>query len=371
MNKLQKLLVLGCTFSAFSSCQAASTNFISISDIHLNPFDKSSHYPVIDSNNSHNDTNMFYLQRFIGSMAYQTTHASHDKMLDKKDLPAFIVISGDLLAHDFATKVADNKDGTLCSKEVGTCALSTIDKIVNTIRTTQDSIFRNTPIYIALGNNDFDTGDYKINLQFLPKLGSKIYDYAHPNNGIPEDKVAFENAFANNGGAYSINNVANQPQLNLLALDTVLYANKKTSSGKNILECKQDQKTVDCKNVRVAQNNFIEQYESNNKNNATTLAVMHIPPYSSDFGYDNNAKPTLDNNFTNNAYTLSGHWHMYANLHQVNGLAQNSVTFRKGVKPGFLLMNASDGKIKEQKHCTIDNPEILSGSKIDLPFTCH
>jgi hypothetical protein len=98
---------------------------------------------------------------------------------------------------------------------------------------------------------------------------------------------------------------------------------------------------------------------------------MHIPPYSSDFGYDNNAKPTLDSNFTNNAYTLSGHWHMYANLHQVNGVAQNSVTFRKGVKPGFLLMNASDGIIKEQKHCTIDNPGILSGSKIDLPFTCH
>jgi len=378
MNKIKALLFsVSVVFASLAHAQ--TINFIGLSDVHLNPFDLSPHYPEVND-----DTNPFFFKRFIGSVAYISTHGKDGAILPEAELPQFIIISGDLLAHSFADKVVNNKDTTICSRDVATCALATMDTIIKVIRETQNGVFVGTPIYITLGNNDFDTGDYRINQAFLPRLAYAFYDYAHPGGvGTAKDREDFKNNFVENAGAYSVAGLADDATFNLLSLNTVLYANKKDDKGHLVLACV-DNSTIptptilDCTDFRVKQNNFISNYikQTMQDPQQRTLAIMHIPPYESGHGYDKDAQPALNPAFANQAYTIAGHWHMYSKLNSVNGVMQNSVTFRSVqtgliVQPGFILYNFSNATISQAKHCSIADPRKLYGSAVDLNFSCQ
>jgi Icc-related predicted phosphoesterase len=364
-------LILLLTLTSLAHSQ--STNFIGLSDFHLNPFDLSSNYPA-----GSEDTNPFYLKRFIGSVAYITTHDKNGNILPKDQLPQFILITGDLLAHSFSDKVAQNKDTSICSSDVPSCALATMDTLINTIKETQNGIFEHTPIYLTLGNNDFDTGDYSVNQNFLEKLAGDFYDYAHPDDGIEDDKNTFITNFTKNEGAYSLEGPGDDQNLSLLSLNTVIYANKTNDAGALALTCIVNSKPVDCKSFRETQNEFITGYMTDHTAfNGKIIAIMHIPPYQVtadklNYGYDNQAKPGLNNAFAPKAYTIAGHWHMYSPLNNtVNGVMQSSVTFRKGVKPGFILYSFANGKIAQMKQCAIEDPSKLSKPDVALNFSCQ
>ncbi len=325
----------------------SASSFVAISDVHLNPFDKSQKYPEISQ-----DANPYYLERMVGSMAYEATHNS--------STPEFIAITGDMLAHGFPEKYKNNPDKSICGDGVSACVLKTMDKIVSTLRKTQNGVFACTPIYLALGNNDSNVDDYVIDTDFLSSLGGRYYDYSHPCNPNAAEKSKFIAAFKEGGGAYS----AKTPikDFNLVVLNSVLYANKHP-------KCVQ-QKNDDCTAVRSQQNKFIEQYSSSSP--APSLVLLHIPPFDDTAGYDNQAKPALDGKIFAGpqTYTIAGHWHMYAKLRAVDGVMLNAITYRKGVRPGFGIFSFKNNHVSLSKHCQITNPNSLPGKTIPLPISC-
>lgn len=392
-NKNLAVFLFGFSLSA----AAANNPFLAISDLHFNPFDPDkTHYPVADkSTNDHNDTNLVYLQKVIDKMASVSARINPQ--------PKFIVITGDLLAHKFESKF-NNRANTggldICGAgvtTVGECILLSVKKIVELLREVktavcdehgkceQKKIFENTPIYIALGNNDSDLGDYTVDQAFLADLGKQFAAYAKVGD--------FSKSFAKNGGVYSIEAIPNvSPKLNLVALDTVLYSNKLLDNDKPDLglqlKCVVNDKTITdpCKDLRKKQNSFIATYAANNSK-SSTLVLTHVPPYVGDRGYNLEAEPALLANIFNldNAFVLAGHWHAYGALtaskyaNKLKGFMLNSITYRGEEKyiplPGFIIFDFEKAaEFKVLTHCEIKNPSRdvsqHASTVNELPFEC-
>lgn len=379
-------------FALCSSVFAADTRFLAISDIHFNPFDEDTKtYPIADKiTDNHNDTNLVYLNKAIDNMASSSA----------AEMPKFIVITGDLLAHHFQEKWTNNdevcygkdKDGKPIAKKmsVDNCILESIDTIITRIRA--QPAFKSIPIYISVGNNDSDLGDYTVDQPFLNKLGDKIYTYSHPGND--KERTAFVADFVKNAGAYNIANIANK--LNLVSLNTVLYANKPVDpeDPKKGLQLKcvaKDRTPDDCDTLRKQQNQFINNYKASSE--VTTLVLTHIPPYVADKGYNLLAPEKLSNKIFNlpRAFVLAGHWHMYGKLAasaeaNLKGYMLSSITYRgeEGAipTPGFVFFNYNDSAptganmtITEKTHCELPFvKEQISGhvvSATHLEFKCE
>ncbi len=83
----------------------------------------------------------------------------------------FVVLSGDLMAHDFSCKFAatfpEAKPG-----EYRAFAVKTIDFVMRKLRGTLPGV----PVYAALGNNDTDCGDYQLDPDsvFLAEVGKSL-----------------------------------------------------------------------------------------------------------------------------------------------------------------------------------------------------
>lgn len=105
-----------------------------VSDIHLNPFDKS---PVPSAYGY--DSNWALWQSTLEAMRRADPH------------PPVIVISGDFLAHHFGALVSAN-GGT----DVTAAAEATMRRIANSI----DRTFPQAQVLVVLGNNDDPCGDY-------------------------------------------------------------------------------------------------------------------------------------------------------------------------------------------------------------------
>ena len=80
----------------------------------------------------------------------------------------FVVVSGDLIAHDFSCKFA-KLFPRATSGDYRAFVEKTIDYVMGELRGSLPRV----PVYAALGNNDSDCGDYQIdaNSEFLEAAG--------------------------------------------------------------------------------------------------------------------------------------------------------------------------------------------------------
>jgi sphingomyelin phosphodiesterase acid-like 3 len=182
------LLLLLCAFAA------RAEQFLSISDIHFDPFADPSLVPKLEAA----DVSQWEAILATTTQAGFSTYGSdiNDALFRsavaemKKQIPspAFVLISGDFLAHDFQQtyqKYATDKSQAAYTSFV----TKTIAYVTRHLRDT----YPNVPLYPTLGNNDSDCGDYAVapDSTFLanvrdvwrPVVGSRSFDRRFPTGG--------------------------------------------------------------------------------------------------------------------------------------------------------------------------------------------
>ena len=157
-----------------------------------------------------------------------TSFALFDSSLKAMRKPAagakFVTLSGDLLAHAFQCKYS------ALFPNFAPGAYSTfVEKALDYVIGELDSAFPGVPVYVALGNNDSDCGDYRLDAhsEFLAVSGKEV------TKDFPSsERQAAEESFAA-GGYYSVSLPAPIENARLLVLnDLFMSSNYATCAGK-------------------------------------------------------------------------------------------------------------------------------------------
>jgi len=136
----------------------------------------------------------------------------------------FVAVSGDLLSHAFQCKY-----NTLFPGAAPEAYRAFVEKTLSYIIDELYGSFPGVPVYIALGNNDSDCGDYRLDArsEFLSEVGKEVTK----NFPAAERKAAQESFDA--GGYYSISLPAPIKNARLLVLNDIFMSkNYATCSGK-------------------------------------------------------------------------------------------------------------------------------------------
>lgn len=171
----------------------------------------------------------------------------------------FVTLSGDLLAHSFPCKYnallpESTPDGY--KKFVA----KTLDYVVGEL----NGIFPGVPVYVALGNNDSDCGDYRLDAhsEFLRITGQEITkDFP-----ASERETAQKNFAA--GGYYSVSLPAPIKNARLLVLDDLFMAHNYATCGG-----KADSTAADAQLAWLAQ-----QLAEARRDKQKVWVMGHIPP---------------------------------------------------------------------------------------------
>jgi sphingomyelin phosphodiesterase acid-like 3 len=197
MRKAAAVLVVLLAFAL----PAAAEQFLSVSDIHFNPFAEPALIAKLEA------ADVAQWNAILTSSGVETfsTYGSdiNDALLRsavaemKKQLPspAFVLISGDFLAHNFQQtyqQYATDKSQAAYTAFV----TKTIAYVAGRLRTAYPGV----PIYPVLGNNDSDCGDYAVapDSVFLanfrdiwkPAVRSQSFDRRFPTGGYYHADVA-------------------------------------------------------------------------------------------------------------------------------------------------------------------------------------
>jgi sphingomyelin phosphodiesterase acid-like 3 len=136
----------------------------------------------------------------------------------------FATVSGDLLAHDFQCKFE-----TLFPKSTPVDYRTFVEKTLDYVIDELYQSFLGIPVYVALGNNDSDCGDYRLDAHsdFLAVTGSEVMK-----NFSASERQAAQESFAV-GGYYSVSLPAPIENARLLVLnDLFMSSNYAACSGK-------------------------------------------------------------------------------------------------------------------------------------------
>src|SRR5208337_4045032 len=117
--------------------------------------------------------------------------AMHSHAADAK----FVIVSGDLLTHAFQCKYK-----TLIPQSTPADYRAFVEKTLDYVIGELYGAFPNVPVYVALGNNDSDCGDYRLDAhsEFLTASGKEVTRYFPAS-----ERKAAEDSFAA-GGYYSV-----------------------------------------------------------------------------------------------------------------------------------------------------------------------
>jgi sphingomyelin phosphodiesterase acid-like 3 len=137
----------------------------------------------------------------------------------------FVTVSGDLISHAFPCKFS-----ALFPHSTPQAYSAFVEKTLDYVIGELDRAFPNVPVYIALGNNDSDCGDYRLDAssEFLAVSGKDVI------KSIPaSDREAALQSFSS-GGYYSASLPAPMRNARLLVLnDIFMSGNYKTCSGQS------------------------------------------------------------------------------------------------------------------------------------------
>jgi len=181
--------------------QDATRTFLHVSDIHLDPFtpfagDKLAHYGE--------DTNYALLATSLAAIA--KAGASAD----------FVIVTGDLLAHDFEKKLATARSDPPSQPAIVEAAVSTTGLVADSIAMAVPG----KPVILALGNNDSDCGDYQIDPggPYLAGTSELVKRLA----GV--DRVASDFDTTYRAGGYYAMRHPTAPDTDIIVLNDVLWS---------------------------------------------------------------------------------------------------------------------------------------------------
>jgi sphingomyelin phosphodiesterase acid-like 3 len=136
----------------------------------------------------------------------------------------FVAMSGDLISHAFQCKY-----NALIPNSTPKAYTAFVEKTLDYVIEELDKSFPGVPVYVAMGNNDSDCGDYRLDAHsdFLRVTGKEISrDFS------ASERTAAEESFAA-GGYYSVTLPAPLENTRLLVLnDIFMSSNYATCAGK-------------------------------------------------------------------------------------------------------------------------------------------
>jgi len=154
--------------------------------------------------------------------SFDLFHSSLQAMHAKESDAKFITVSGDLMAHAFMCRYK-TLFPSASPADYQAFVVKTLSFVVGQLRST----FPGIPVYVALGNNDSNCGDYQLDgdSDFLSQVGKIIAD------GFPEkDRERVQKEFAV-GGYYDIPMVEPMHDTRLIVVDDVFLSPRYTTCG--------------------------------------------------------------------------------------------------------------------------------------------
>jgi sphingomyelin phosphodiesterase acid-like 3 len=172
---------------------------------------------------------------------------------------SFVAVSGDLVSHAFQCEYRE-----LFPHSAPDAYRTFVEKTLAYVMGELSATFPGTPVYLALGNNDSDCGDYRLDAhsEFLSATGEEV------TRSFPaaERKAAGETFAA--GGYYSVSLPAPIENARLLVLnDLFMSKNYATCSGKA------DPDTADAQLAWL-----LQQFAEARANKQKVWVMAHIPP---------------------------------------------------------------------------------------------
>jgi sphingomyelin phosphodiesterase acid-like 3 len=150
---------------------------------------------------------------------YQSSlHAIHAQAAEAK----FVILSGDLIAHNFSCKFA-----AVFPKAAPAVYRAFVEKTIDYVMADLRAALPGVPVYAALGNNDSDCGDYQLdpNSKFL-KESAQVF--AADLEGAEKAQALRDFAA---GGYYSVSLPAPVEKTRLLVLDDLFMSDRYQSCG--------------------------------------------------------------------------------------------------------------------------------------------
>jgi sphingomyelin phosphodiesterase acid-like 3 len=230
-------LLAGAAWTGFAQPAPAAVQAVFLSDIHFEPFWDPAKVPELAAApaakwqaileqpaGSDRQTKFDALQRAChvrgSDTSYGLLRSSLNAMKADVAKSSFVTLSGDLLAHGFDCKFkAVFPNGT--EQEFGWFAEKTIRFVLDQLNQTAGHV----PVYAALGNNDSDCGDYRVDAHsaFLADVGKDVVER------FPERERAEALASFSAHGSYSIALPAPMENTRLIVLDDIFSSAKHTS----------------------------------------------------------------------------------------------------------------------------------------------
>ncbi len=169
---IRALAFLAIVLALCAGVARADERWIVVTDIHLNPYDRSSH------GHRGSDTN-------------ESLWALTLSQLRDERPPSVVVIGGDFLAHHFDTLARNNGD------DPDTAGLRTMKKVASDL----SHVFPHAQFLITLGNNDDPCGDYRSETggNFQRQLASTFEPLVNRNGSSPDFSRQFQQ-----GGYYAV-----------------------------------------------------------------------------------------------------------------------------------------------------------------------
>jgi sphingomyelin phosphodiesterase acid-like 3 len=171
----------------------------------------------------------------------------------------FVTVSGDLIAHGFDCKFA-----AVFPHAAAGDYRAFVEKTLDFVMEEVDGTFPGVPVYWALGNNDSDCGDYKLdaNSDFLAAVGKDA------TKTLPADERKGAEATFAAGGYYSVRLPEPVRNARLLVLDDLFMSTKYATCGG-----KADPAEAETQLAWLAQ-----QLAEARRNNQKVWLMAHIPP---------------------------------------------------------------------------------------------
>jgi sphingomyelin phosphodiesterase acid-like 3 len=168
------------SFSFGSTGTSWGSTFISISDIHFNPFYDPSIMEQLVKSDSEGWNEVFRKSAVTGLGDYGNEETNYNLFLStlnnmrkSEKKPDFVIFTGDILAHDFNARFRQFKPD--CGKEeLNRFILKTVKFVINGL----SHVFPSAEIFFSLGNTDSYNGDYAITPKgkFLSDTAQTIYE---------------------------------------------------------------------------------------------------------------------------------------------------------------------------------------------------
>lgn len=153
------------------------------------------------------------------ALLQSSLHAARSEAASAK----FVMVSGDLIAHGFSCRYAALMSGK-AQNDYAAFVAKTVEYVASQLR----AAFPGVPVYAALGNNDSDCGDYRLDSgsDFLAEAG-RILVAALPQSA--DRKRAMADFAAS--GYYSVMMAAPMRNTRLIVLDDIFMSNKYATCG--------------------------------------------------------------------------------------------------------------------------------------------